>query len=56
MRLELDAEALDLLDRAKRNVDRGISAYPGMTYEEGIIAAFEYIQGECMVAEILPAD
>lgn len=55
MRLELDKEALELIDRAKENEAQGRSAFPGMTYEQGIIAAFEYIQGELMLEEILPA-
>lgn len=33
-----------LLNRCVESEESGISAYPGMTYEQGIKAAIEYIQ------------
>lgn len=35
----------DLLNRCVESEESGISEYPGMTYEQGIKAAIEYLEG-----------
>lgn len=38
-----EKEIYDQLDQANSNIDEGTSAFSGMTYEEGVKAALEWI-------------
>lgn len=38
-------EINELLNRCVESEESGISEYPGMTYEQGIKAAIEYLEG-----------
>ena len=40
-----DKEINDLLDRCAEQEDKGGSRYPGMSYEQGIRAAIDWITG-----------
>lgn len=35
-----------VLNWAAENRDNGVSAYPGMSYEDGILAMYEWLSGE----------
>lgn len=41
-----EQEIWDLLNQCADSVETGISNYPGMSYEQGIKAAIEWITGD----------
>lgn len=41
-----DAEIDDVLNKAIEKVDEGASSWPGMTYEEGVYNAIQWILGD----------
>lgn len=40
-----DAQINDLMNRCAQMEDMGYSEYPGMSYEQGIKAALEWLEG-----------
>jgi hypothetical protein len=53
MTVRSQEEVNEQIDRASDNINKGISKYPGMTYEEGIRAAIDWMSGE---SDELPMD
>jgi hypothetical protein len=46
MTVRTQEEVNQQLDKVNDNINKGISKYPGMTYEEGIRAAIDWMSGE----------
>ena len=41
--MKTEEEIMEVLDRVKEQVDTGGSRYRGMTYEDGIVTALEWL-------------
>jgi hypothetical protein len=49
--IRTDKEVDDLLNRVQEGADKG-TKYPGMSYEEGVLAFAEYLEGRAEADEI----